>query len=87
MTGILFGFLQLYVKYQDPGFALTHWFNDVSYYIKNGFVVLISAAVFLVKPSPKLVFYALFLSIAVSLGLKWIVPDLAYFNRALLTIV
>ena len=87
MTGILFGFLQLYVKYQDPGFALTHWFNDVSYYIKNGFVVLISAAVFLFKPSPKLVFYALFLSIAVSLGLKWIVPDLAYFNRALLTIV
>ena len=61
VTGILFGFLQVYVKYQDPGFALTHWFNDMSYYIKNGFVVLISAAVFLIKPSPRLVFYALFL--------------------------
>lgn len=87
MTGVLFGFLQLYVKYQEPGFALTHWFNDVSYYIKNGFVVLISAAIFLIKPSPKLVFYALFLSIAVSLGLKFTFPDLAYFNRALSTIV
>ena len=86
-TGILFGFLQLYVKYQDPGFALTHWFNDMSYYIKNGFVVLISAAIFLIRPSPKLVFYALFLSIAVSLGLKFTFPDMAYFNRALYTIV
>ena len=54
---------------------------------KNGFVVLMSAAVLLVKPSPKLVWYALFLSVALSLGLKWLVPDLAYFNRALLTIV
>lgn len=35
----------------------------------------------------KLVWYALFLSVALSLGLKWLVPDLAYFNRALLTIV
>ena len=87
MTGILFGFVQLYVKYQDPGFALTHWFNDVSYYIKNGFVVLISAAVLLVKPSPRLVFSALLLSIVLSLGLKVALPDLAYFNRALLTIV
>lgn len=54
---------------------------------KNGFVVLMSAAVLLVKPSSKLVWYALFLSVALSLGLKWLVPDLAYFNRALLTIV
>lgn len=87
LTGILFGFLQLYVKYQDPGFALTHWFNDMSYYIKNGFVVLISAAIFLIRPSPKLVFYALFLSIAVSLGLKFAFPEMAYFTRALYTIV
>lgn len=87
VTGILFGFLQVYVKYQDPGFALTHWFNDMSYYIKNGFVVLISAAVFLIKPSPRLVFYALFLSMAISLGLQFAFPGLAYFNRALYTIL
>ena len=59
----------------------------MSYYIKNGFVVLISAAVLLVKPSPRLVFSALLLSIVLSLGLKVAIPDLAYFNRALLTIV
>ena len=88
VTGILFGFLQIYVKYKDPGFALTHWFvNDMSYYIKNGFVVLISAAVFLIKPSPRLVLYALFLSIAISLGLQFAFPGLAYFNRALYTIL
>ena len=87
VTGILFGFLQVYVKYQDPGFAFTHWFNDMSYYIKNGFVVLISAAVFLIKPSPRLVLCALFLSIAISLGLQFAFPGLAYFNRALYTIL
>jgi len=87
VVGILFGFVQVYVKFSDPSFALTHWFNDMSYFIKNGFVVLICSAVFLIKPSAKLVFYSLFLSIGISLALKFGLPDMAYFNRALYTIL
>ena len=49
-TGLLFAFLVVYLKtgslQDDP---LTHWFNELSYYVKNGFVVLVSAAVFLIR--------------------------------------
>jgi len=24
----------VYVKFEDPSFALTHWFNEASYYVK-----------------------------------------------------
>ena len=55
LTGLCFGFLQVYIKFSNPEFALTHWFNDMSYYIKVGFVILIMSAVFLHKASPNLV--------------------------------
>ena len=63
-AGLVFSFIQLYVKYTNPEFALTHWFNEISYYVKNGFVVLIVSAVFLIKPSRRLVLAALGVSIA-----------------------
>ena len=78
--GYLYGLAQ-------ANFEINAIFGILVAAFKNGFLVLMSAAVLLVKPSPKLVWYALFLSVALSLGLKWLVPDLAYFNRALLTIV
>jgi len=86
-TGIFFGFIQIYIKYQNPNLALSHWFNDMSYYIKNGFVILIISAVFLINPSRKLVLIGLLGSIALSLGLKAIFPEMPYFNRSLFTIL
>ena len=69
VTGLLFAFLVVYLKtgslQDDP---LTHWFNELSYYVKNGFVVIVSAAVFLVRPSRHLVLGALLASVAMYLA-------------------
>lgn len=87
ISGCLFGFLLAYVKFSSPELALTHWFNDISFYIKNGFVVLICSAVFMVRPNKNLVFAALFTSIVICLGLKYTFPAMAYFNRSMYTIL
>ena len=86
-TGLATGFVQVYVKFSNPGFALTHWFNDTSYYIKNGFVILICAAVFLHRARPRLVFAMLFLSVGLKLVLEAALPGVAYFNITALTIL
>jgi hypothetical protein len=86
-TGLLFGFLQVYIKFSNPEFALTHWFNDTSYYIKNGFVVLIMSAVFLYRASSALVLAMMFLTIGIKLLLERIFPGMAYFNVTALTIL
>jgi len=57
-------YVQVYVKYGHPEFALTHWFNDTSYYIKVGFVILIASAVFLHRARPRLVLAMMLLSVA-----------------------
>ena len=41
LTGLAFGILQVWIKTSNPTFALTHWFNDMTYYIKEGFVILV----------------------------------------------
>lgn len=86
-TGIAFAWVNVYVKFENPGFALTHWFNEVSYYIKNSFVLLIICAVFLVSPAKKLVLYVLFGSIVGTAVLKLTLPDMNYFNRSTIVIV
>jgi SSS family solute:Na+ symporter len=87
LTGLLFGFVQVYVKFSNPEFALTHWFNDTSYYIKVGFVILIASAVFLYRARPRLVLAMMLLSVGVKLGLEGAFPGLAYFNVTALTIL
>jgi len=87
ITGLLFGFVQVYIKFSNPEFALTHWFNDMSYYIKNGFVILIISAVFLYRASSTLVLAMMFVTIGIKLLLEWIFPDMAYFNVTALTIL
>jgi len=87
LAGLCFGFVQVYFKFHNPEFALTHWFNDISYYIKVGFVILVMAAVFLYRASPTLVFVMMFLSIGIKLLLEQLLPDVAYFNITALTIV
>ncbi len=87
LTGLAFGFLQVHIKFSNPEFALTHWFNDMSYYIKVGFVLLVSSAVFLYKAKSQLVLAMMFLTIGIKLGLEQLLPEMAYFNITALTIV
>lgn len=86
-TGLAFGFFQAHVKFSDPAFALTHWFNDMSYYIKVGFVILVAAAVFLRAARPNLVLAMMVGTVGIKLGLERTFPDAAYFNITALTIL
>ena len=83
VAGVLFAFLVVYLKtgslQEDP---LTHWFNELSYYVKNGFVVLVSAAVFLIRPSRQLVLGALVASIAMYFGFTLVWPEMSYLVRS-----
>jgi len=87
LTGLVFGFLQVHIKFSNPEFALTHWFNDMSYYIKVGFVLLVSSAVFLYKAKSQLVLAMMFLTIGIKLGLEQLLPEMAYFNITAITIL
>jgi len=86
-SGVLFGFVVIYVKFGNPDLALTHWFNESTYYIKNGFVLLVLAAVFLCRPSRRLVLITLGLSVALTYGFKAAFPELNYFLRTIGVIV
>lgn len=81
ITGVAFACFQLYVKTENPSFPLTHWFNELSYYVKNGFVLLIAAAVFLVSPSPRLVGITLAASVALTYAFKLALPETNYYVR------
>ena len=87
ISGVLFSFVVVYVKYGDLQFPLTHWFNELSYYVKNGFVMLVLAAVFLVNPSKRLVLATLLGSVAVTYLISVQFPDMNYFVRSGWTIV
>ena len=82
-TGVLFAFTVVFFKtgslQADP---LTHWFNELSYYVKNGFVVIVTAAVFLIRPSRRLVLGALLGSMAMYLGFTLVWPETSYLVRS-----
>ena len=87
ITGLLFAWVNVYVKFENPGFALTHWFNEITFYVKNGFVFMIICAAFLINPSKKLVFYVLLGSIVITAILKGLLPEMNYFNRSTIVII
>ena len=87
LTGLSFGFVQVYIKFSNPEFALTHWFNDMTYYIKVGFVILIMSAVFLYRANATVVLAMMILSVGIKLLLENLFPDMAYFNVTALTIL
>nr|MEE4266432.1 sodium/solute symporter [Candidatus Krumholzibacteria bacterium] len=87
VAGMVFGGVQVYIKFTNPEFALTHWFNDTSYYIKVGFVILIASAVFLLRARPGLVLAMMLLAIPWKLALERLLPGVAYFNITALTIL
>lgn len=65
--GILFGFVFTWIKLADPSFPLDPFFKQASFFIKNGLVVLICAAVFLRDPSRRLVWAAMLVTIPVTI--------------------
>ena len=87
ITGVAFSLIVAFVKFENPTFALTHWFNDLSYFVKNGFVLLIVSAVFLYKPSRNLVFYILILTVPFTYYLKSSYPEMNYFIRSTCIII
>ena len=70
LVGVLFGFVFAYIKLDNPAFPLDPLFKKASYFIKNGFVVLIASAVFLRDPSRRLVWAGLVLTIPVTIVLN-----------------
>jgi solute:Na+ symporter, SSS family len=68
LLGILFGFVFTYIKLAAPEFPLDPFFKKTSYFIKNGFVILIAAAVFLYNPSRKLVLGGLLFTIPLTIA-------------------
>lgn len=87
ITGVLFAFIVVYVKFGNPGFPLTHWFNSMSYYIKIGFVIIVMSAMFLYKPNRQLVLFTMILSVLVTYGFQTIFPEMNYFVRTAWVIV
>ncbi len=87
VTGVLMGFMLLYVKFENPAQAFTHTLNELNYYIKSGIAVLICTAVFLVAPPKKLAFLAVVLTVPLHVLLKAIFPEMNYFVRSSWVIV
>lgn len=87
VTGALFAFIVVYVKFGNPGFPLTHWFNAMSYYIKIGFVIIIMSAMFLYSPNRKLVLSTMLFSVVLTYVFQTKLPELNYFVRTSWVIV
>lgn len=87
LVGIAMGAFFLYVKFKSPGIVLDAFFKELSYFIKIGFVMLISAAVFLKSPSRLLVGTTLIASIPLSIAFKAAAPEMPYLIRTGILIV
>ena len=81
-TALIMGFILLYLKFDNPDSAFTHTLNNLRYYINCGIVVLICAAVLLIKPNRKIVLMAFIASLPINIGLQLLFPEMNYFLRA-----
>jgi SSS family solute:Na+ symporter len=87
LVGIAMGAFFMWVKFDRPGMVLDAFFKELSYFIKIGFVMLISAAVFLKSPSRVLVGVTLVASIPLSVAFKIMAPEMPYLIRTGILIV
>ncbi len=78
LLGIFFGFVFAYIKLANPEFPLDPFFKKTSYFIKNGFVILVAAAVFLYNPPRKLVLGGLLFTIPFTMAVHLIFADTPY---------
>jgi len=81
-TGVLFSFVVLYVKFDNPSFPLTHWFNQLSYFVKNSFVISVMSAVLLIRPSRRLVLFTMLFSVPLTYMFMNFLPGMNYFIRS-----
>ena len=81
-TALIMGFILLYLKFDNPDSAFTHTLNNLRYYINCGIVVLICAAVLLIKPNRKIVLIAFIASLPINIALQLLFPEMNYFLRA-----
>lgn len=86
-TGVVMGWVLLYVKFENPEAAFTHTLNELRYYINCGIVVVICAAAFLLRPNHKLALLAFLSTIPLHLIIKHYYPEMNYFVRAGVVIV
>lgn len=77
-VGVVFAFLFTWVKLDNPSFPLDPFFKKTSYFIKNGFVVLIAAAVFLYRPPRRLVLWGLLATIPITIAVHAIFAGTPY---------
>ncbi len=82
LCGLAFAFMMISAKLGSQSSAFTHWFNELSYYVKNGFVLLILAAVLLIKPARALVLIVLISSCLLYYVLSLAFPAMNYFVRS-----
>jgi len=87
ITGTIFAFIVVYVKFGNPGFPLTHWFNEMSYYIKIDFVIIIMSAMFLYAPNRRLVLFTMIFSIILTYIFQTALSEINYFVRTSWVIV
>ena len=87
LVGVLFGFAFAYVKLENPSVPLDPLFKKISYFIKNGFVVLIAAAVFLKEPPRRLVLGALIFMVPFTVGVNLLWAGTPYLILTSLIIV
>ena len=78
LVGIVCGFAFAYTKLENPQFPLDPVFKQVSFYIKNGLVVLITAAVFIRNPSRRLVLAAVILTVPLSILADQVLAGVPY---------
>ena len=82
LSGIMFAFSLIYIKYHGFNLPLSLITNEISYHIKAGYTILVLAAVFCTNAPRKLVVYVFVGSAAVSLAFKYFIfPDMNWLNR------
>jgi SSS family solute:Na+ symporter len=87
LIGIACAFLVAYVKLANPALPVDPLFKKTSYFIKNGFVILIAAAVFLVSPPRRLMLAALVLMVPITIGLNLVFRGTPYLILTMVIIV
>ena len=82
LSGIMFAFSLIYIKYHGFNFPLSLLTNEISYHIKAGYTILVLAAVFCTRAPRKLVVYVFVGSAVVSLIFRYLLfPDMNWLNR------
>ncbi len=87
ITGVLMACFLASSKLSNAGEAFTHQLNEMRYYVNCGIVILICSAAFMFVKRKWIVLLAFLMSVPVNLALKFGMPDMNYFVRAMWVIL